>query len=194
MNPWFQAHRITPEPRLHQYGSSVWRPSLPVLHKFTFSQSIRTPYILPTSLWSFSFYNLKAKAALFFMKPFCHLLSDCKSCGAIILHGLFLSQPKNRWNMLFLLHSKHPQQNSKVLLCINVVKPVDICSKISVNHSCWHHKVTTWIWEALLDLCPTQRWAFLPLLSASLPEWTIERFTKKEATPKQRPSCGFRYI
>lgn len=93
----------------------------------------------------------------------------------------------------FLTSFETSSAKPQVLLCITVRKPVDTCSKISVNRSCWHHKVTTWIWEAFLDLCLIQRCASPPLLSGALPEWSIYEFAKKNAKTKQRAACGFRH-
>lgn len=167
-----------------------------VLHSAS-SQSIRTSYILTTSLSPFSFYNLKtSRSPLFFYEallPFIIWLQW--SCLVFFSSWSFFFyfttiKPLGR---AFLTSFETSSAKPQVLLCINARKPVDTCSKISVNRSCWHHKVTTWIWEAFLDLCLIQRCASPPLLSGAPPEWSIYEFAKKNAKTKQRAACGFRH-
>lgn len=128
------------------------------------------------------------------MKPFCHLLSD-----TMLLLGLFQQlkllfdfATRKLLGRAFLPSFQTSSAQPQMRLCINVR---NTCwnSKISVNRSGWHHKVTIWIWKALLDLCLIQRCASPPLLSGALPEWTICGFAKKKATTRQRATYGFRH-
>lgn len=171
----------------------------PSLHKFTFSQSIRTSHILTTSLSPCSFYNLKASTAPFFYEALLPFIFWVQVMHIRILLGLFKQlkllcyfTTRKLLGHAFLTAFETSSAKPQELLFINVRKPVDTCSKISVSRSCWHHKVTTWVWEAFLNLCLIQRCASIPLLSGALPEWTICGFAKKKAATKQRATCGFR--
>lgn len=169
----------------------------PLLHKFTFSQSIRTLYIVTSSLSPASSCNLEASAAPpSFYEALLLFIIRLQVMHTMILLGLFqqlkllfyFTNRKPPGPLLFLLHLKHPH----VFLCTNVKKLVDTCSKISANHSHWHHKITTWMREAFRDLCLIQRCASPPFLWGALPEWTICGFAKEKKSNQTKSYLQFK--
>lgn len=112
------------------------------------------------------------------MKPFCHLLADCKSCTQCVVFlsnwSFVLYNQQTVLGHTFLTALETFSGKPQVLLCINVKKAADVCSiPVNISKSLTQTPPSDkmGIWEAFLDLRFIQSHASPPLLSGAQPEW-----------------------